>query len=97
MPYIKKEDRKEFDASINALADAIAKKNHDNCSLPCGDLNYSITRLIHRVLDNPQFDIRVGYADYNEMIGMLECAKLELYRRKVAPYEDEKIKENGDV
>jgi hypothetical protein len=31
------------------------------------------------------------------LIGMLECAKLELYRRSVANYEDEKILENGDV
>ena len=28
---------------------------------------------------------------------MLECAKLELYRRVAAPYEDEKIDQNGDV
>ena len=27
----------------------------------------------------------------------LECAKLELYRRLAAPYEDEKRKETGDV
>jgi len=29
--------------------------------------------------------------------GVLECAKLELYRRIAAPYEDTKIEENGDV
>jgi hypothetical protein len=33
----------------------------------------------------------------NEAIGVLECAKLELYRRVAAPYEDEKIAESGDV
>ena len=31
------------------------------------------------------------------MVGVLECAKLELYRRMAAPYEDEKIEDNGDV
>ena len=31
------------------------------------------------------------------LIGVLECAKLELYRRVAAPYEDDKIDENGDV
>jgi hypothetical protein len=30
-------------------------------------------------------------------MGVLESAKLELYRRKIAPYEDDKIAENGDV
>ncbi len=37
------------------------------------------------------------YKDYNEIIGALECAKLEFYRRAVVPYEEQKIKENGDV
>jgi hypothetical protein len=37
------------------------------------------------------------YAHINEAVGALECAKLELYRRVAAPYEDEKMKESGDV
>jgi len=37
------------------------------------------------------------YDDYNTLIGVLENIKLELYRRKIIPYEDIKIKENGDV
>ncbi len=32
-----------------------------------------------------------------EVMGALLCTILELYRRIVAPYEDTKIKENGDV
>jgi hypothetical protein len=31
------------------------------------------------------------------MIGALECCKLELYRMMAAPYEDDKIAENGGV
>jgi len=27
----------------------------------------------------------------------MECAKMEIYRRLVAPYEDRKIVQNGDV
>jgi hypothetical protein len=37
------------------------------------------------------------YAHLNEVIGALECAKLELYRRIAVPYEDQKITESGDV
>ena len=37
------------------------------------------------------------YADFCEAIGSLECAKLELYRLRVAPYEDTKIAENGEA
>ena len=32
-----------------------------------------------------------------DVVNAMECAKLEFYRRVAAPYEDTKIKENGDV
>lgn len=57
-----------------------------------GELNYAVTILVRRYLGRTP-----RYADYNEAVGALESAKLELYRRMVAPYEDEKIKQNGDV
>ena len=39
----------------------------------------------------------VSYSFLNDFIGVLECVKLELYRRVMTPYEDGKINENGDV
>jgi len=57
-----------------------------------GELNYAITQLIIDYLYG-----RTSYAAFNEVIGVLECAKLELYRKMVAPYEDKKCAENGDV
>lgn len=57
-----------------------------------GELNYAITMLINDYLVD-----EVSYATINEVIGVLECAKLELYRRVAVPYEDKKCKENGDV
>ena len=61
---------------------------------PCaaGELNYAITKLIQQYLPKPP-----RYDNYNEVLGVLEAVKLELYRRMVAPYEDTKIAENGDV
>lgn len=57
-----------------------------------GELNYAITKLCTRfILDSH------SYAYYNMVIGALECAKLEFYRRLVAVYEDKKMEENGDV
>lgn len=38
-----------------------------------------------------------SFSDFAEVLGALEAYKLELYRRKIAPYEDKKIEENGDV
>ena len=35
--------------------------------------------------------------NYNRSMGVLECIKSEWYRRQVGPYEDKKIRENGDV
>lgn len=57
-----------------------------------GQLNYAITVLCLRYLGQAP-----DYADYNEVVGVLECAKLELYRMQVAPYEAGKILENGNV
>ena len=37
------------------------------------------------------------YADHAEVIAALEAAKLEFYRRHVAPYENGAIERNGDV
>jgi len=62
---------------------------------PCniGALNYAITTLIDDYLSSKGLQ----YSEVNAVIGALECAKLELYRRVAAPYEDHKIYENGDV
>lgn len=59
-----------------------------------GELNYLVTRLVDRYLA-ARGGIR--YSHLNEAIGVLECAKLELYRRLAAPYEDAKCAESGDV
>ena len=56
-----------------------------------GELNYVITTLLQKYIDKPSYTV------YNEVIGVLECCKLEIYRRAVAAYEDKKIEENGDV
>ena len=58
-----------------------------------GQLTYSITKLcLHFVKSNGK-----KFAVFAWVMGALFCAGLEFYRRVVAPYEDVKIKENGDV
>ena len=58
-----------------------------------GELNYVISSLLDEYLAQYGFN----YANLNAVVGVLECAKLEIYRRMGAPYEDDKMKENGDV
>ena len=57
-----------------------------------GELNYMITIII-----NNYYKQYGGYSAINDVLGALEGAKLEFYRRVAAPYEDQKIEENGDV
>ncbi|MDX1646973.1 MAG: hypothetical protein R3304_07500 [Longimicrobiales bacterium] len=84
MPYIDPDARQR-------LADGDEPHN-------AGELNYAVTRLVDRYLElMAQEAGRLRYAHLNEAVGVLECAKLELYRRLAAPYEDGKISENGDV
>jgi hypothetical protein len=81
MPYIKMEDRTYL-------------LNHPFKVRTVGELNYIITMLVQTYLSGID---TVGYAELNSAIGCLECAKLEFYRRRVTPYEHEKIFSNGDV
>ena len=58
-----------------------------------GELNYLITMACKMYLTGE----KESYQKYNDVIGALESAKLEIYRRKVAIYENKKLKDNGDV
>ncbi|MGH3997156.1 MAG: DUF6899 family protein [Pseudonocardiaceae bacterium] len=60
-----------------------------------GELNFAITTLVDDYIRRHPAGLR--YAVLNEVVGALECAKLELYRRIVGPYEDKAIAKNGDV
>lgn len=59
-----------------------------------GELNYAITKVIDGYLCRQD---RLRYRHINETIGVLECLKLELYRRVAGPYEDVKMQNSGDV
>ena len=59
-----------------------------------GELNFAITVLVDTYLKDKG---GLRYAHLNEVIGAMDCAKLELYRRVAVPYEDKKITESGDV
>ena len=88
MPYIAdKKFRKLYDGYITYIINVLEKvpkyKQH-------GHVNYIITRLITGL--KPK-----SYKEFNAILGILESVKLEFYRRIIAPYEDLKIKENGDV
>lgn len=58
-----------------------------------GDLNYIFSTEALAYLQKKG----ESYQSYNDIIGALEGAKIELYRRRIAAYEDLAIKKNGDI
>lgn len=59
-----------------------------------GALAYQITFLVRDYLRGQS---KRSYAHYAEVIGVLETTKLEIVRRLVNLYENEKVKAHGDV
>jgi hypothetical protein len=59
-----------------------------------GELNFAITSVC---LDYAAEFEPANYQVFNDIIGALEAAKLEFYRRMVVPYEQHKAELNGDV
>jgi hypothetical protein len=97
MPYIKEKDRERLIQKSISEDCTTAFLQGEICETS-GELNYMITNMILGFLDRKEEqDGKQSYARINDAIGALECAKLELYRRLAAPYEDKKITENGDV
>ena len=87
MPYIKPENRKKYDEVLKELVSILKTLPPEEVD---GELNYILTKMLKEIYPLRYFHI-------NKAIGVLECAKLEFYRRVAAPYEDIKIKESGDV
>ena len=90
MPYIKKTDRKKLEEKAHKAYRILDIGCHCKTA---GELNYTITRIIQGyILTQGE-----SYQTMNDIMGALEGAKLEFYRRGVAKYEDRKILENGDL
>ena len=58
-----------------------------------GELNYLITDTIKTYLKTNE----LSYKTINDIVGALEGAKMEFYRRVAVPYENQKCHDNGDV
>jgi hypothetical protein len=87
LPYIKAEKRVKYEKALQELVDILKSLPPEEVD---GELNYVVTKILKGV-----YPLR--YYHINKAIGVLECIKLEFYRRVAAPYEDTKIEESGDV
>lgn len=88
MPYINRSERQQYQNILNELSAMVPK---DPKQRP-GHMNYIVSLLINKVYGDS-----MRYADHNEVTGFLTCLQQEFYRRFTAPYEDDKIKEQGDL
>jgi len=92
MPYITQKKKLEIEPGLSIASDGIETT---------GDLCFAIYWLMMSYGLYPPGKETVGPAmtfdSASKAITACECAKLEFYRRYVAPYEDKKIEENGDV
>jgi len=82
MPYIKKDRREIVDVVVDAMVSTRIVAN--------GDLNY----ILYKYCSDK---IKPSYNNYKNYIGELEECATEIRRRLLAPYEDKKIWENGDI
>jgi len=87
MPYIKQENRPTMNKVVDALKEANVQVN--------GDLNYIIFKFCKDTI-GPVTDEQ-SYNRYKNFRGELMEIRDEIGRRFLAPYEDQKIIENGDV
>jgi len=82
MPYILEERRPECNIVVNLMKGIDLKVN--------GDLNYILFAFCKRF-------IKPSYNNYKNFCGELRQCATEIERMILAPYEDTKIAENGDV
>lgn len=86
MPYIEETQKEVCNSLLKEVLDKVCYKTKT------GILNYIITKILLKAIGQTP-----TYSRYNELVGVLECAKLELYRRAIVPYEEKKKEKNGDV
>jgi hypothetical protein len=84
MPYIEQGARQKMKKAMGDLMQQVTTE---------GELNYAISKILRLYLKKHP----LRYAILNEIMGVMESAKIEFYRRVVTPYEETKIIENGDI
>ena len=82
MPYIKQDRRDVLDQIVDAMDVANVKAD--------GDLNYILFAFCKRY-------VSPSYNNYKNFCGEIYQCATEIERKLLGPYEDEKIRNNGDV
>jgi len=86
MPYIKPEMRKKYQPILDSIEAAFVD------GITPGELNYLISKICLTYVTRKG----LSYTFLNDIMGVLSSCSKEFYRRVVAPYENEKVIQNGD-
>jgi len=94
MPYLEENHKQELEKVMELDHDAtyIASHNTKDFAGAVNYLNFVIAK--KRFAEGSEFK---KYYQFALWTGTMLCCVLEVYRRLIAPYEDEAIKRNGDV
>lgn len=87
MPYIDIESRERLKHTVEDMRDYI-----DGEPKTPGELNYLLTSMCDEYTKG-----QLSYSVINEVVGVLECVKLEYSRKVAVPYEIQKEHDNGGV
>ena len=83
MPYIPNHNREAILCYVKELLEEIDT---------VGGFAYALTELLRGMVGS-----QPDFHELSKILGVYESVKLEYYRRLMAPYEDRKCAENGDV
>lgn len=87
MPYITQDDRKLYEPELGVLNGSLEEQGHTS-----GHVTYILYLIVAR-----WFKLEPSYNTIAKIRGCLIGTLAEFDRRIAAPYEDKKIRENGDV
>lgn len=86
MPYIKREEREEYEETLGDLVNKLNGK-------PIGHLTY----IIYYLMLGWIYNHGKSYQKLSEICGAVRDAEMEFRREQMNPYEDDKRRTNGDI
>ena len=91
-PYILPNSRAQIDQAVDELVRIIKLRNNDGSWM--GDASYVVARLL------PGLTLSFGEPRFWHIValmGIMESAKIEIFKRVASPYEQRMQQERGDV
>ena len=93
MPYISERDRSEVDDIIEGIIEKVTSSDNNKTEIDSSKIIY----IFYKTLKKLYGGYGKGFLEKSDPIRILGCIEHEYYRKIIAPHEEIKIKENGDI